>query len=166
MARRARLTDTPAPISPRSAQLLGYGGLVPFAGTGVLAWISWPTEMAHTALQAQLVYAAIVLSFIGGIRWGIAMTKRGHFKRRAPEGLGTEFALAAMPAIIGWLVLFAPAEVALVVFALFFAAQALSDRRAVQAEDAPDWYGPMRLQLTIFVELAFAASLARLLISV
>ena len=165
MARRTRLGDTPAPISPLSAQLLGYGGLVPFAGTGVLAWIAWPAEMAHTALQAQLVYAAIVLSFIGGIRWGIAMTKRGHFKRRAPDGLGAEFALAALPAAIGWLILFAPAEVALVVFGLFFAAQTLSDRRAVKAEDAPDWYGPLRLQLTVFVELSLAASLARHLIA-
>lgn len=164
MARRARLTDTPAPISPLGAQLLGYGGLVPFAGTGVLAWIAWPTEMAQTALQAQLVYAAIILSFLGGIRWGVAMTKRGHFKRRVPAGLGTELALSALPAIIGWLVLFTPREAALIVFALFFAAQALSDRRAVKSEDAPDWYGPLRIQLTFFVEVALAASFVRLLI--
>jgi len=164
MARRARLTETPAPISPRGAQILGYGGLVPFAGTGVLAWISWPTEMAQTALQAQLVYAAIVLSFIGGIRWGIAMSKRGHFIRRSPDGLGTEFALAALPAAMGWMILFAPHEVALIVFALFFAAQAVSDHRAVKTEDAPPWYGALRVRLTIFVELAFTASLARLLV--
>ncbi len=164
MARRAWLTKTPSPISPLGARLLGFAGLIPFAGTGVLGWIAWPSDMAQAALQAQLVYAAIILSFLGGVRWGIAMTKRGHFKRRAPDGFGTELALAGLPALVGWGALFIPHPAALVVLSLFFAAQALSDRRAVNSKDAPDWYAPLRVQLTFFVLLALGASFVRLLI--
>ncbi|PCJ70325.1 MAG: DUF3429 domain-containing protein [Rhodobiaceae bacterium] len=164
MARRAWLTRTPAPLSPFGARLVGFAGLIPFAGTGVLAWIAWPSDMAHAAVQAQLVYGAIILSFLGGIRWGIAMTKRGHFIRRAPDGFGTELALAAVPALVGWVVLFIPLPAALVVLSLFFAAQALSDLRAVKSQDAPDWFGPLRIQLTFFVVLALAVSFVRLLI--
>jgi hypothetical protein len=151
MARRNWLTGGPAPIMPLSARLLGYGGLIPFAGTGVLVWAAWPSDMAQTALQAQLVYAAIILSFLGGIRWGVSMAKRGHFKRRAPDGFGQELALSIIPPVIGWIA--------------FFATQALSDLRAVTAKDAPDWYAPLRLRLTFFVELALAASFARLIIA-
>lgn len=165
MARRNWLTGGPAPIMPLSARLLGYGGLIPFAGTGVLVWAAWPSDMAQTALQAQLVYAAIILSFLGGIRWGVSMAKRGHFKRRAPDGFGQELALSIIPPVIGWIALFTPREAALVIFALFFATQALSDLRAVTAKDAPDWYAPLRLRLTFFVELALAASFARLIIA-
>jgi len=164
MARRAWLTRTPTPPSPFGARLVGFAGLIPFAGTGVLSWISWPSDMAQAALQAQLVYAAIILSFLGGIRWGIAMTKRGHFKRRAPDGFGSELALAGVPAVVGWGVLFISLPAALVVFSLFFTAQALSDLRAVKSQDAPDWFGPLRIQLTFFVVLALAASFVRLLI--
>lgn len=159
MARRAWMSDRPAPITPLSARLIGYGGLVPFAGTGFVSWFMWPSETANAALQVQLVYAAVILSFLGGIRWGIAMTHAGDFKRRVPEGLGAKLALAALPAFGGWLALFTIREAALVVLMLFFAAQAISDVRLVNNEEAADWYRPLRLQLTLFVEMALAASL-------
>ncbi|MEQ9520622.1 MAG: DUF3429 domain-containing protein, partial [Parvibaculum sp.] len=112
MARRAWMSDSPAPITPLSARLLGYGGLVPFAGTGIVSWFLWPSEMSDAALRVQLVYAALILSFLGGIRWGIAMTHAGEFKRRVPEGLGMKLLFAALPAFGGWLALFTIREAA------------------------------------------------------
>jgi Protein of unknown function (DUF3429) len=165
MARGTRMRHKPAPLMPRSALLLGYGGVIPFVGTGVVLWTMWPSEMGQTALQAQLVYAAVILSFLGGIRWGMVMTRLGHFKRRAPEGLAKELSLSVIPPVVAWVALFGPAEAALIVFVLFFVAQALSDIRAVRAGDAPDWYQPLRLQLTFLVCGALLASLVRLLIS-
>ncbi|AWZ03212.1 hypothetical protein RHODOSMS8_03714 [Rhodobiaceae bacterium] len=165
MARGARMSDKPAPIMPRSAQLLGYGGVIPFVGTSVVIWTMWPSEMGQTALQAQLVYAAIILSFLGGIRWGSVMQRLGHFKRRAPEGLARELSLSVVPPVVAWIALFGPAEAALVVFFLFFVAQAISDFRAVRSGEAPDWYQPLRLQLTFFVCAALIASLVRLVIA-
>ncbi len=165
MAGRTGMNSKPAPLTPRSALLLGYGGVIPFVGTGVVLWTMWPSEMGQTALQAQLVYAAVILSFLGGIRWGMTMTRLGHFKRRAPEGLARELSLSIVPPVIAWIALFGPAESALVVFIIFFIAQAISDFRAVRSGDAPDWYQPLRLQLTFFVCAALLASLIRLLIA-
>mgnify|MGYP003144516932 FL=1 len=159
MARRDWMSSRPAPITPLSARLIGYGGLVPFAGTGIVSWFLWPSETADAVLQVQLVYAALILSFLGGIRWGVAMTHAGDFKRRVPDGLGTKLALAALPALGGWLALFTMREAAFLVLMLFFAAQAISDIRMVNNDEAADWYRPLRLQLTFFVELALAASL-------
>lgn len=165
MARGTGMSKKPAPIMPRSAQLLGFGGVIPFVGTSVVIWTMWPSEMGQTALQAQLVYAAIILSFLGGIRWGSVMQRLGHFKRRAPEGLAKELSLSVVPTVVAWIALFGPAEAALIVFVLFFVAQAASDLRAVRAGEAPDWYQPLRLQLTLFVCAALLASLIRLLIA-
>ncbi len=164
MARGTRMSGKPAPIIPRSAQLLGFGGVIPFVGTGVVFWTMWPDDMGQTALQAQLVYSAIILSFLGGIRWGTAMQRLGHFKRRAPEGLAKELALSVVPAVVAWIALFGPAPAALTVFLLFFIAQAVSDLRAVRSGEAPDWYQPLRLQLTFFVCAALLASIIRLLL--
>ncbi len=55
--------------APPVALLLGYSGLIPFVGLTAAAFVTadgsaWPT--AWFAL-----YSAVILSFLGGIRWGV-----------------------------------------------------------------------------------------------
>jgi hypothetical protein len=67
---------------PFAAKLLGYSGVLPFA---VLAMVhlygEQQTEAA--ALKGFLAYAAVILSFLGGIRWGVA-TQGERFHGAAP----------------------------------------------------------------------------------
>lgn len=56
---------------PKNALILGYSGVIPFAATAILVALG-NTELRQMALDAFLVYGAVILSFLGGIRWGAA----------------------------------------------------------------------------------------------
>ena len=57
------------------AGLLGYAGVIPFI-TAVILMGSTGPELKQVALDAFLVYGAVILSFLGGIRWGAAATAK------------------------------------------------------------------------------------------
>jgi hypothetical protein len=70
-----------APLKPRAdAWALGIAGLFPFVAGAVGLW-SLPPEWVGLAALALLTYAAVIVSFLGGIHWGLAMplaqTRRG-----------------------------------------------------------------------------------------
>ena len=56
---------------PRSAAMLGYAGVIPFAALAAIFALS-PATLAERALDGFLIYGAVILSFLGGIRWGAA----------------------------------------------------------------------------------------------
>jgi hypothetical protein len=56
---------------PAKAAILGYSGVIPFAAAAVLAVFGDP-NLRQLALDGFLIYAAVILSFLGGIRWGAA----------------------------------------------------------------------------------------------
>lgn len=130
---------------PRDALALGLLGLIPFYGSAFGAFAAGP---AHTiAVVSFAVYAAAILSFLGGVRWGLALTQ-------SPPP-ASAFALSVLPSIVGWITAAAmaiePARVgAATVFAIAFLAQYLWDRSATGA-GAPAWYPRLRLILTVGV---------------
>jgi hypothetical protein len=73
-----------------TAKWLGLAGLLPFIGL-TLAVLTNPMGWAGTADQALRIYAALILSFIGGVSWGIAL--RGHDRL---------FALSMVPFFGAW----------------------------------------------------------------
>ncbi len=50
---------------------LGYLGLIPFVAGAITALVS--EELANVALQAFILYSLGILSFMGGIHWGLAL---------------------------------------------------------------------------------------------
>lgn len=80
---------------PRSAFFLGVAGLVPQALC--LGLVAVFPEWGWLALSAACFYAAIILSFLGGLWWmqGLASNARDA----APYVLGV------LPPIVGWLAL-------------------------------------------------------------
>lgn len=123
---------------PRAARWLGFAGLLPFvaaAGAGIM-----PTAPLHDlALQALLAYGAVILSFLGGIRWGLATA------RADPAALSGPLCLSVLPALLGWFALLVPAATGLMVLALGFAAMLAADFRLAMA---PAWYRSLRLPLS------------------
>jgi hypothetical protein len=74
------ITAVPTLKPAAEAWALGIAGLLPFvAGAAGLWWL--PPEWAGLAALALLTYAAVIVSFLGGIHWGLAMplaqTRRG-----------------------------------------------------------------------------------------
>ena len=100
----------------------------------------------HGAVWSDALYAygAIILSFIGALHWGLAMSLPELTERQRSAC----FAWSVVPALIAWpAVLFSPPLAApLLVFG--FIAHYLQDRRLARQATLPDWYLPLRLRLS------------------
>lgn len=59
---------------PPLVLLLGLLGLIPFIVTAYLA-AAWQAPADLRALTALIAYAAVILSFLGGVHWGFALVE-------------------------------------------------------------------------------------------
>lgn len=133
------------PFLPRAALRLGFLGLAPLA-IAALVSLSQHHDTAFLGALAFSLYAAVLLSFLGGVRCGIEIMRAPQ----TPNGLRLLF--SALPALAGWmlalLVVFVPAAIAAAsAFAGLFAAQYAWDHRSAET-GAPVWYPLLRQVLT------------------
>ena len=127
---------------PRTVAWLGYGGLLPFL---VLTPASL-LDHHHGAVWSDALYAygAIILSFIGALHWGLAMSLPELTERQRSAW----FAWSVVPALIAWpAVLFSP-PLAAPLLVVGFIAHYLQDRRLARQATLPGWYLPLRLRLS------------------
>lgn len=75
------------------AWALGSAGLLPFVLGAAGVWF-FPLEWADLAATALLTYAAVIVSFLGGIHWGLAMPQA-----RAPRGW---LIWGVLPSLLAW----------------------------------------------------------------
>ena len=124
---------------------LAFAGFVPFAILTGAQFIPGATFAQTTGLLALNVYAAIILSFLGGIRWGIAVKTLDN-RSALPA-----FLLSVVPSLWAWAAFFAPGPWGFVMYAIGFGAMGWWDRALVAAGEAPDWFGLLRVTLTLLV---------------
>lgn len=138
--------ETPPPFFPRAAVRLGFLGVAPLAITALICLSEHPSTARLGAIAFSL-YAAVLLSFLGGIRCGFELMRSPH----APHGLRLLF--SALPALSGWalavlVVYVTPVLGASAAFAGLFSAQYVWDYRSARDAAAPDWYPTLRQVLT------------------
>ncbi len=152
-------TKTAAGERPHATalQVIGYGALVPLVAMAMIIFLTYPSPGADSALRAEIGYGAALLSFIGGIRWGLAVAKGGDYLLFRPLGLAT----LAMP--FAWVVLFVDERIALAALMAGFQLLLLAERIGGPSP-MPDWYRALQLPFTILVELALGVSLAAMLL--
>ena len=147
---------------PRAVAWLGYGGLLPFialAAATVAAQLSgqsggqngeyWP--QAWNA--ALLTYGAAILSFVGALHWGFAMTLRDLTERQQTAS----FVWSVVPALVAWIALLTSPLLAAILLVAGFCVHYAQDRRLAAHADLPGWYLPMRLRLTAVACLCLCA---------
>lgn len=137
----------PPPIEsplPQTALRLGHAALVPFVAGAALVWIV-NAEAHEYATLALAAYAALVISFLGGVHWGLALAQR------AP--LASLFAWGAAQALLGWVAVMMPPRSGLVIDGIVLVAGYLVDRKVYPAHGAGRW-------LTLRFRLAGIAALA------
>lgn len=142
-------------LSPRTAAILGYAGLIPFVFTALTIHGPWP----EAALSARvfIAYGAAILAFLGGIQWGLALTPGNeHPTERVVVGI--------LPSLLAWLALLLPAATATIVLAAGFAALLLWERRRCPGA-GPAWYSGLRTRLTLAVLVCHAVALAGIMAS-
>jgi hypothetical protein len=140
------VSEPPYPLLPRAALRFGFLGLAPLA-IGALVSLSQHPSTAHLGAIAFSLYAAVLLSFLGGVRCGFELMRAPD----APSGLRLLF--SALPALAGWglalFVVYVPAALgAASAFAGLFAAQYIWDHRSAADAGAPAWYPLLRRVLT------------------
>ena len=138
------------PGMPKSAAAVGYAGLLPFIACGLAPFVLDDPGLARQAAAAGLVYAAVILLFLGGIRFGLAMSPLYGSRR------DLHFVLSAAPALIAWAAVMAPPVTGLAVMLVAFLAGGWLDVKAVAEGRAPQWFARLRVQLTIGAVIATA----------
>lgn len=139
---------------PATVAWLGYGGLVPFL---VLAPASVLDEN-HAVYWADglFAYGAIILSFIGALHWGFALSLGATSSEAARTRRNGCFAWSVVPALMAWLALLLPPLLASLLLIAGFIAHYRQDRRLAAVADLPPWYMPLRLRLSVVACLCLA----------
>jgi hypothetical protein len=140
---------------PRAALWLGFAGLLPFLAGAAGSWLA-TGGLAGGMLLVLIVYAGTILSFMGGVHWGLAMAQ-------GDGGSWRRLGFSVMPALVAWpaLVLSAVPGPALLMLMTAFALLLVHDLFEVRAGRAPAWYPALRWRLTLGVEASLAVALAR-----
>jgi hypothetical protein len=128
---------------PRTAFWLGAGGLLPFVVL-TSALYALPDHTRPQLLFWLSAYAAVVLSYVGALHWGIAMV---HTQMREQERT-LSMAWSVVPALAGWVSLLLPPRTGLLLMAATFAVHFAADFQLAQRFSLPGWYLRLRGGLT------------------
>jgi Protein of unknown function (DUF3429) len=154
-------------VALRNAQTLGHLGLLPFFALALLAWLPDTAAFGKIAaarfVQLALVaYAAVILSFLGAVHWGFALSTTGMPHPLLRQSL----VWGVIPSLLGWLALLMmfAGVAAWLVFAFLIAdlmLVRLMDGALLRQHLArPEGYLELRTRLTAGASLALAVALA------
>ena len=143
------------------AWILAFAGAVPFA-VATVALTSPHSQVRVPAIAAMVTYAAVILSFLGGIEWGVALREgplgapaiaRERFRAAA-------LVVSAVPSLAAWGLLWLPSPqwqlaAALGLFVLVCAVDLGFARQGL----LPSWFVNLRTAATALVGAILAVAL-------
>ena len=135
-------------LNQKLAIRLGFAGLIPFILLTAACWLV-PVVLVNNFVRAQLAYGIAILSFLGGVHWGITIMARGEDIEETRKAL----IWGVIPTIIAWCSLFNLLIGFLVQVVGFIAAYKI-DKKLYQSYAVPSWFIDLRLQLTRVVVTA------------
>lgn len=142
------------PAIPVPALVLGLGGLIPFMSAALLVWSDIPFEQwfpdwlvrerssSQVATLALGAYGAVILSFLGGVRWGNLLFDHASLRSWMP------LTLSILPSLIAWLALLLAARPMIIVLSAGFTLQYALDVAAAKRGEIPPWFLRLRFILT------------------
>ena len=130
---------TPAPETPRVVLIYGLLGLTPFFAPPLLGGL-FP-DHAALASRALALYGGLILSFLGGARWALAV-RQDRVDARIVS-------LAMIPTLVALAVLLLPADLRAAQLAVLALALLIHGAWDVWSSGLPDWYPRLRLVLTL-----------------
>ena len=127
---------------------MAYAGLLPFMGLSVLLWLVDPDLHPFVAL-ALAGYGASIVSFLGGIHWGIGFRNASRM-HNAPM---FNFGWGVVPSLLAWIAITMPAYAGLPLLALILGLCYAVDRKTYPEAGLEEWL-PMRLHLTVVAAIS------------
>jgi len=136
----------------RSVLIMGYGVLVPLVAMAMVVGATYPGDGVGNVLKVEISYAAALLSFLAGIRWGIALMAGGDHLRFRP--------LAALTAMLpfAWVMIFLQPVAALGLLMVGYLVLGVGER-AGNDSPMPGWYRALLRPFTVLVEIALGLTL-------
>ena len=153
------MTAEPNPL----ARKLAYSGVIPFVAGAVFIWLlaGRVDESVFVFLvRAVTSYAALVVSFLGGLPWGLAMMSSQYnveptAEHRKALQWGVAYCLAA------WVALMMPPHAGLVVLGFLLIGCYVSDRWRYHDLGAGGWL-TLRFRSTVAASLSCFLAAAQL----
>ena len=138
---------------PRPALILGWAGVIPFA----LLTAAVVFDIRPWSLDPQWglrAYGACILSFLGGVQWGLLLHQYG-----GGHSPFARYLFSVLPSLLAFLCLVIPGQPGLIGLLIGFIGLLAYDVSTVRQGLAPRWYTSLRVQLTltIVVLLSIAA---------
>jgi hypothetical protein len=147
MTKLSNPVDSFKTIMPPIVAWLGYGGLLPFIALAAAVWF----DGNHSSLwrDALVGYGAVILSFVGALHWGFAMSQSDMTTNLRARS----FVWSVVPSLLAWITLLMTLlmtpNYAVMLLVIGFLMHFWQDRRLVQLVNLPAWYLPLRLKLTL-----------------
>ncbi|HYL17828.1 MAG TPA: DUF3429 domain-containing protein [Burkholderiales bacterium] len=148
--------DDRTPI-PKTPLWLGTGGLVPLVVIASAMW-ALPEAYTPTLLFYLTSYAAVMVTFVGAVHWGVSLVHPGM----AEQDQSVFMTWSVVPALVGWVSLLLPAKTGLLLLIASFVIQYAADRQLAQRFRMPSWYLRLRTGLTSVAVLCLALALIHL----
>lgn len=135
---------------PRPALYLGAAGLIPFIGLSIASALL-PDVRQGQAMIALVLYGAVILSFLGGVHWGLEMARQQTAGGPiSPLRLG----ISVLPSLVAWAALALPGDYVLAGLCAGFIGMLAYDLHAARRGTVPPWYPKLRIPLTLVVCLS------------
>ncbi len=135
--------SAPNPPAPAALQL-GYAGLAPFVAGALLVWLVNPEVHPYATLGLS-AYAALIVSFLGGIHWGVGFA--------AAQPTPSLFAWGVVPSLVAWPAVLMPPSAGLVILGAMLWVCYAVDRRVYPRHGLARW-------LTLRFRLSAVAGMA------
>jgi hypothetical protein len=130
--------------------LAGFGA-VPFAAMALAAAMAPGFSATHLGGETAFIgYGAVILSFMGGIRWG-AVLSGAPGSGAAGSGAAQTLIFSVAPSLAGWLALLIDRPWSLWLLMACFVAQGAWDVASARNGQLPGWFGRLRLVISAIV---------------
>ena len=129
-----------------TAWFLAGIGAIPFVVMALASIVSPEFTAAHLGGDAAFLgYGAVILSFMGGVRWGRALSLED------PARAAEQMILSVAPSLAAWLALLIDRPWSLLLLMAGFALQAAWDAKSAGNGLLPLWFGRLRLTISAIV---------------
>ena len=124
----------------RIYMILGHAGLIPFVGLAIIAVTGWPP-----AQSMLMKYAALILTFLGGSVWMLAMQKQLHWSIAI---------VSNVVMLLAWVVfMLFPPNIGLLALAILFTSFLTFENQIMKPHYGEDYFR-LRVILTIVAVLS------------
>ncbi len=123
---------------------LSLAGFIPFVILAAgLYLIGASNELFVSLFDIFKVWSALILSFLGGIRWGFAIAHEPLENRN--------LLISVIPTILAWFVLLLPDAYTILALLVLFCLHGVWDSFYINEGKVAPWFGKIRIALTFLV---------------